>query len=335
MQNKKLILIFTFVFLSFFSANKSLSQSVLSFDASISSLSGYTEYKLFFQGTDVVQDTLFVFRRIESLLEFPIDSKIAKIQATFHSGAASSKSWSVVVSYSKNLSDPGEFMKDSDWDEIVGYFPRTKFSYTESAADMNFAEFNIKADYQIMGSKSFSTFLSAGLKSQKISYEIDNFSGWFRFYNDATISYLPRDTILPASNLPALFYEVKYKMPYLGLGIESLFSENNFLKISGGYSVVFAEDFDDHLLRKKISTSEGNGRAFMGELRAHFVIGSISNKSLYVELAGEALSILVKDTQTQSWYGDDPATPGDSVFGIPHTFKSEQFKIGLAIGLEI
>jgi hypothetical protein len=104
------------------------------------------------------------------------------------------------------------------------------------------------------------------------------------------------------------------------------------------YLQVFASDYDDHLLRNKISVADVYGGG--GSLRSEFTIHSDKRGAAQplVALYLEVLYLKATGDQTQTWYGDDPASPneddtGQQISGIPHDVESLQINVGIRIGI--
>ncbi len=311
-----------------------------SFYGSLSQLSGQTEYELNVRGIDTIQSSIQVVRKLRSLLEFPLNSTIGTFGISISSAGDSTKRWIVSLDITRNFNDPTEVMKDSDWDELEGFFPMTKFSYTESIPEMNFLEFHFKSQYQISGNMKNYNFILFGIKKQKIEQSIDNFTGWRRLFDENSISYLPRDTIPQFSNLPALYYRVTYKTPYVGFGIRRSFGNSSSIDLSASYALVMASDFDNHLLRKKTAESNGNGNGIFLNGSGSFLIDKFgSSNKLYFEANIGYSKFQINTTQTQSWYGDDPASSFDDTgavqSGIPYSIRSSQLAIGFKLRLSL
>lgn len=320
-----------------------LSQQVValdfSFNSSISKLSGQTEYELNVAFKDSLIGYPLVDRKIRSLLEFPLNSTIGTFGIAINNRGDSTKKWVISLDVSRNFNDPTKVMKDSDWDEISGFFPMTQFSYTESIPTMKFTEFHFKSQFQFTKNTNSYLYILIGMKYQEIQQSIDNFTGWYRPGDPNTITYLPPVTIDSVVDTPALYYKVKYKTPYIGLGLKKKFGNSTSLDFSASYSLVMSSDFDDHLLRFKTSESRGNGSGYFLSGKGKILIMKIGNsKKIFFEPTFEYAKYEIKTLQTQVWYGNDPATgsfddTGGFVGKIPLAIRSNQTKIGLNIQL--
>ncbi|MDF1545594.1 MAG: hypothetical protein P1R58_10890, partial [bacterium] len=237
----------------------------------------------------------------------------------------------------RSLSDPGSKMIDSDWDKVAGRFDEF-FSFTESDAEMRGLLAKLEVGRHVSGDPEKLSFsLNAALHYQRVVQNIDNYAGWQMPFNESAYQY--EDSIeLSSADTAVLYYKITYLAPGLGFSTTIGSVNRSFARMTFLGQVIFAEDFDDHIRRFKSSPGKGTGQGFSASGLWHFVPIS-GSKPLFVEFSATFSTLSIQGSQTQTWYGDDPASVGDdtgqSVSGIPHDFHSTQYSIGLSIGKEI
>jgi hypothetical protein len=121
---------------------------------------------------------------------------------------------------------------------------------------------------------------------------------------------------------------------------------------------VHAEDIDDHLLRFKLSTADGDGYGVLGRVGITLELPKqTSGLQPFMGFDVDFMSVKVDGTQVQEWYEDelgyvydqatgdpiiDPETGqpqqevlaarGTRITGIPHEFCSTQLSLALRFG---
>ena len=104
--------------------------------------------------------------------------------------------------------------------------------------------------------------------------------------------------------------------------------------LSASVGPVFVSDYDNHLLRYKDAEADGTGYGITAEYKGKFLLSHVSaNQRFYFGLHTKLTYMNVSGEQTQSWYGDDPATEdyddtGLKLSKIPHDFSSIQLHLG-------
>ena len=122
------------------------------------------------------------------------------------------------------------------------------------------------------------------------------------------------DLFLVQGSEEALRYTLKAHGFPLGLELRLAPGGRLALALELAYLPVYASDVDDHLLRNKLSTAAGLGHGAQGAIEVRFALSpgaSAPARGAYLAARVEGLAWLVSTTQTQEWYGDDPAAPGD------------------------
>ncbi len=298
---------------------------------------GSTDYELDLQFFDYDSDSIIVLRRIISLLEFPLDITQGGFNLSINSAITQDKFWFAELQFLSGLTNPTKLMKDHDWDKAVGRFD-TKFSYTESKPKNSSITIILEAGKEIFSIGKIRNGILLGLRYQKINQDIDNFDGWQKRFDPIAYNWVDSSDFENDTLALALTYEVSYLRPEFG--IISLVDLSNSIRLSlkSAYTPVFAKDEDDHILRKKLSISKGNGNGFISNFKIEFLPKTSPKKTVpFISFYSEYSYLNVKTNQTQTWYGDDPASPGiddtgTEISGVPHEIESTQIKIGLQLG---
>ena len=313
-------------------------RTVFRLDPSVSVSFGHSTYRM-----DILQPSApsGEISYLASELEFPLDHIMGGMAVHVQSYLDVTRDWEFVVSGFTNFNAPAGTMYDSDWMTVVNGFDG-QFSYTESDPDGSSLIIDGEFSKRITGDSRASWGGLGGFRYQKITQDIDNFTGW-------QIDDAGNRIEFDVSGVPALDYEVTYGMPRLGL--YGLFSSGqNFqaeFDISG--MAVFASDDDDHLLRNKRATGDGTGYGVVARAEADYALAQHrSGAQPFLGLRAEVLSLKVDGDQTQRWYDDetilvrDPNTgevteevlvpAGTSFSDIPHEVTSTQFQVGIRLG---
>lgn len=275
--------------------------------------------------------------RLKSQLEFPLDVIMGGATVRFELASDPDFLWFEGGIYT-NLEDPGGDLKDSDWEGVTSILDFTQFSYTESEAKMDGLMLNFEGGLRLFNPGKTSISALAGFRYFKIQQDVVGYDGWFRTFNENTLTY--SDEIFPQSGSGLVgYYEVTYRQLQLGLVISTQLQPNLTGRIKAAYSPVWFEDYDDHILRNKEAVADGDGNGFIGlaSLRYDFDSGGGPLKP-FLDAGVEYVLISTSGLQTQSWYGDDPASPdvddtGLSIGGIPHEVNLNQLNLRLMIGL--
>lgn len=319
----------------------------MTFSPEIGIMGGTTEYEMDIKGyfvdyRDVIPDT--TIRRVTSLLEFPLDVTICGLSGEINPMEEPNR-WSIKLKYLTNLNNPGSKMIDTDWDEIVSIFPYTKFSYTESDAEMDMTIIDLEARFCVMEKHKIDISVFAGGRYQKIYQDVIGIDGWQRPFNVDSIYYYPSQDLPLYQDIVVGTYEIELKQIKVGFLSDIYLSDRISSQIKIAFAPVFFDDIDDHVLRNKESTANGDGKGYIAGFNLRY--NKPGSKLSYIQLNASYNSLSAEGSQTQYWYGDDPSTDdGDPnttddidtgliISGLPHTIKSKQYSISLQVGFEL
>ncbi|MCK9197349.1 MAG: omptin family outer membrane protease [Syntrophales bacterium] len=223
-------------------------------------MSGSTNYQIGYPITwpDGTQDSgYFPF----SELEWPLNILLARIDAGWNIG----DSWRINGVIKKNIIDPSDKMKDSDW--VTDSNPSRLDVYSESnISKFGALIFDIDLEWKFLRRQSWSLYAGLGYQYQKFNFDAklihqyspSGLSGYDAYGDDRV----------------AITYEMTYSMPYLKVGTD--FQINNKFTLAGSFAwspIVKATDEDHHLLREnggKIMTGNMDGNAYMIDVSADY-----------------------------------------------------------------
>ena len=293
----------------------------------IQSVSGYGKYVY----DDYGLITPSVLGYVKSELNFPAGATYGGLTAGVHSRQKSQFDWSVSLSYSGNLGDPGSWMGDRDWTHPNGT-AGWLFSYTVSTPKMWARSWSLEAQASIFKWRKLSLGLAGGFQSLRLKEDLFGAYGWQTGMVDRT------DTVNINIDGYVGYYSVTWKVPYGGICAEARPVDSwhtNLLLASGP---AFVSDKDIHALRARVGTASGNGRGFIARLSSSYELGN--QRSKVVPLVGFTAawySFSVKGSQSLTWWLDDPSTPLDEtknpVDGVPHEMTTQQFHLGVNLGV--
>jgi len=258
---------------------------------------------------------------IESELEFPLKTMLFGLEGGYVSkNAKGQDAFKIGLQWSMNLDSGSGKLKDSDWisgtaetdpPPIGQGFPAHPGLdiYSESDISLTANIIDIRASYNFWPSEKLAVGPLFGLLYQKFQFDASNVHqvGFGPYAAGFTGSY---------SGL-VLTYEVTYTIPYLGLHTELPLSNKFSAIVDLGYSpFASAEDRDDHILRKKLSTAKTSGSATLAAITAQWDIED--NDFLLVR--GQYLAINTTGPQTQTFYDGS----GDVFTGINDKITSKQ-----------
>jgi hypothetical protein len=308
-------------------ANSAASSVKLTLKPSVGMMSGYTKYVMDIRG----QFESGEIGSIKSELEFPLDVTVVGFQFGIGPAPHIHNDWGIDVSYATSQGDPSGLMLDSDWmyDPSPGGI-NGQFSYTESHTSMDATFWSIQARKSIHWQESFAIGVTAEYRHQKIYQEVLDLAGWQKD-GSGQLYEVTYDGL-------AGTYEVKYNL------IAGGFYSTIQIGGRGSFSTrllgarVSSSDTDNHVLRNKRSNSHGTGAAIIGGATARVNLRSRTARIVpFVQAEGEFLSLSVRTSELQYWYGDDPVTEeddtGSSLDAIPHHLTSRQYQLRLALGI--
>lgn len=290
---------------------------------------GYTKYTI--EMTDYVNiDGTHYIGGFKSALEFPLNAFMAGGEATLQKKYESGIDWSISLSFLTNLHNPSKFMVDEDWIRLG--FTYFEVSYTESEFDLGHTIFKAKLKKRIYSKRNNNLYLFGGFRYQKITQNILNFRGWQIDLSDPELKRIDIN-----EKVNALYYEITYKAPFLGLSYDINPNERVAYEFGAAYMLTFVSDFDDHLLRFKTATSDGTGHGILGLLGfKYFFENKLFSSTPFIGVDGELIYSTVSTEQTQEWYGDEPNNDWDEtgvkIEDIPNDITSFQFNVNMTLG---
>jgi hypothetical protein len=228
-------------------------------------------------------------------------------------------------------------MKDYDWDMYPGY-PKTIFSYTESDARLVW----------VLASAAWKPVLSSGgwgnlqavlgYRLQYVHQQALGYVGWQYIDDDGDVDTDPDLLLLYDPGVLALTYWVLWNVPTAGFSVTLSPVPRLSIVMEAGLAVPIVADQDDHLLRNKLSTAAGLGLGGYAALAVRYSWGKAETRLRpYLFFAVDLMALKANTLQTQTWYGDDPASgyieqPGDYISGIDHQISTRQVAVVLAFG---
>jgi hypothetical protein len=194
--------------------------------------------------------------------------------------------------------------------------------YSRSTVDSRALIYNIRSRIFPVRTKFLSAGLSAGYEYQEFDY---------RAYDTSQVGYGTwSDQTSSVSGLVSR-YSPEYNIYSLGLALKSSIDDILIITLDASYlPLITTRDEDDHLRRSRLSMSTGRGTGYKTEITTLFK----AYKNWYVSSRCGLSRIRTDGHQTQSWYGDDPATPhfndtGETISGIKVKIDQETFQIAL------
>jgi len=298
-------------------------QLEFSFAGTIARMFGQTSYEL--KVTDPVLGVM-------SLLEFPLSSTVVGLKAALEKHTNRGMPWAVRTSFYTNLGDPSNVMKDSDWFLYQDY-PPIYFSYTESDTEMRYLQATVRFDARLYSRRWFAVYGTGGYRFQYVDYDIMGYEGWQYVDTDLDDEY-ELYVISASPILKVMEYEITHHAPMAGIAL-SITTPNLAVDLAAGYQLVFISDYDDHVLRSKLSTAEGIGHGLLCSLEGRYTLKRrIGVFRPFMFLAADFSYIYADIVQTQEWYGNLDSVPkGTRYTGISHLIKSALFTSTLGFGL--
>ena len=228
----------------------------------------------------------------ESELEFPLDNFLLGIEGGLGYKNINNDKQDrarLTVSWFTDITNDAGKMKDSDWVDGDGH--EGLDIYSESDADLDTNIIDINGVYNFCPTKNISIGPMVGYKYQKFEYDISNLN---------QVGYGPYDPGYTSSvSGKVLDYEVKYKIPYLGLSTDLLLGDKFQMNLRFGYSPwAEANDVDDHLLTYALRKADCDGDAYLINLNA----GWKFLPAWILQVGGEYVDIDTKGTQHLSYY---------------------------------
>lgn len=333
MSKIKIAILTLSLFFCISSANATIQTTV---SPEFGSMGGTTEYDMdiefnYIDTTGVIPTS--VRWKLRSLLEFPLDVYFGGLSAHFNSIEDPNR-WKFHLKYLTNLNNPDGSMVDSDWEEVSNQFPYTKFSETNSNSKIKLSYLEAEFQFSIVEKRNFVLSLFAGGSYQKLENDIIGLEGWQRQYDTVSNTYGDQFYFDVYQDSLVGTYEQTVKQIRIGLISDINLSQQLSSQIKFGFAPAFYKDIDDHVLRFKLSDSDGDGKGIYSGFSLQYNM-SQSGFS-FIRLNSTYTYFTAHGSQTQTWYADDPASPeddtGESYSGLPHTVRTKQYTIGLEAG---
>ena len=221
-----------------------------------------------------------------SQLEWPLDIWLARIDAGIDIGS----SWRINAVVKKNINDPGDNMKDSDW-----IIPGRLDIFSESEiSDFDALIWDIDVEWVFMKRQVWEIYAGFGYQYQNFEYEAQGIYQYspsglpgVEAYGDGSVS---------------ITYEMTHRMPYFLMGTDFQVTPNFTLAGSFAYSPwVDAADEDFHLARTPVLVSQGDmdGDGYMIDVAGTYRFLS----SWFLKAGFHYLRIAVDGSQNQSFGG--------------------------------
>jgi hypothetical protein len=290
---------------------------------------GYT-----FGETEYIYDQTFADLgrdvRLKSQLEFPLDAPLIGVRGQLGT-RWHGRPFVGELTVHTNLADPSGMMYDHDWIwGLVGF--NGKFSYTESNVTGNLWQLGVAASWHLAESERAGFGPHAGYRYQRISQDVIDFTGW-----QIDIERPPYQPQPLSADTLGIVYRVTYHMIVLGADTRLRLVGDLHATLRGALVPFHFSDFDDHVLRFKTAEASGWGLGGLVQLGTSWPLGNPSRRVRPVVAARFDLLALAADgPQTQTWYGDDPASEGDdtgtTITDLPHEVNSTQYHLMLGVG---
>jgi outer membrane protease len=298
-------------------------------DASLILLNGFTKYQI--GGDCTVNNNSGSVRFPISELEFPLTSEYASVK-----GALEIKNFiRIEGSFNKNLAADTGKMKDSDWgylyynyhSELPQTSPDSLDIYSESVAKLDATIWDINIGYRIVDKPKFTMLVALGFMQQYFDFTVSDLDQWYPSYFSyfGNTSAGKKYDVYPYHQFKSgrvLEYNVTYNIPYIKVNFG--FKPIKQLVISSdlGFSpFVSAKDYDNHVLRDKISKGDCTGMF----LKTNIDIKYFFTKYLY---AGNQLNYLYIYTT-----GEQSQTEPGYSSKIEQEISSAQLSLSIYAGL--
>jgi hypothetical protein len=260
-----MIQIIIFVF-----ANQLKAEVTAEIGASFIALNGYTRYQI--GGDCTINNESGTLRFPISELVFPLTSQYASLK-----GAVEIENFiRFEGTFNKNLVVNTEHLKDSDWgylynnyhSELTRASPDSLDIYSESDAELEATIWDINIGCRIMNKPKFTMLIALGFMQQYFDFKVSNLDQWYPSYSiyfDNTDEGIKYD-VYPYHQYKSgriLQYNVTYNIPYIKVNFGFKPIENIVISSDLGISpFVSAKDYDNHVLRDKISNGDCTGVSF-------------------------------------------------------------------------
>lgn len=227
----------------------------------------------------------------KSKLIFPLEQVIYKFDYSVNLNNYLLESIKLTMLKSRDSYDySGKFL-DSDW--LYSRYEAGKDIYSESDAYLDFRSLEAEVIFtEFYQNSILKSNLSLGYLDQSFDFIVKDLFQYNYYNNTAT-----------EIEGEVLAYRVDYNLPYLGLQLSSINSKSGKLNytLKFRYSPFLkAEDFDDHILRDKLSYIDAEGSAYLLGAEFSYQI----SKNLNLLLAYDYAKFEASGTQIQTNYYD-------------------------------
>ncbi len=259
-----------------------------------------------------------------SKLKFDLDSTMLTLGGTVSYNAKYLDlvdSIDLSFNYATKMGSTSGTMQDQDWFyNVPGYSSLQGDTKSDLDSDAKSYDIRYRMNFKPLDDMGkFRLNASVGYLEQKWGqFQTRNVHGYYGPLLSGTGATEP---IVDAFDNPLLTYEVKYKLPYLGIGFDWSLAEKLLLKAGVDYSTIaHASDRDDHVARQKLSKGDTNGdyMAVNAELDWNF------HPNMILALEASYMTIDTTGTQHQYDYSSGVLFATD----ISDKIKSEQTYVG-------
>jgi hypothetical protein len=266
-------------------------------------------------------------RGVSSELIFPLNTLVEGMRFHYMPARPGGLRWSLEVSVHTNLIKPYGLMLDYDWWMFPGS-PKVPFFYTESAAVMRWCLAGAELQFDLRSGAWGRVALAFGYRFQFINQLITGYKGWTLDDNlDGTLEpYTPEQNL----NDYVLDYMIFYNTATAGLTLTLNPAPPVSVTAEAGFALPYVYDYDDHLLRHKLSTASGVGYGGYAGLEARYTWSPASSRLRpFIALSGSGLWLFANILQTQYWYDT-----GYWESGIDHRISTRQYQVAFIFGLQ-
>jgi hypothetical protein len=268
----------------------------------------------------------------KSKLDFPRDAFGARVAASLSEMPGQERGWAARLEGHLTVTDPRSAMTDKDWFILL---PQPEFLFSDTTSSARGTEVGAGLWYERWfarrGHGSFRAL--AGYEFLFLTQEISGLAGW-QIDVDTWDVYEFNEP-----GIRGLDYRAQYHLLSVGVGYSQTIGEALSFSLNPRLSWGHARDFDDHLLRFKTAESSGFGWGGAVEAELHYRLGNGSADSSFLKITGRMGYVGINGEQKQTWYGDDPAGPGDEtgtvVTGIDARMELVDLSFGFSVGVPL
>ncbi len=257
-----------------------------------------------------------------SRLKWPINAFMVEIGGEIHP----LKRLEIKGSASHNItSNLGSKMEDSDWVYDQAVYGWTEDIYSESDASFKGYVLDGQARFWIIdrhfsNQSSFALALGAGFTYQNYDWEASDLDQW------SPSGVYGTDHSYVSGLVGA--YKSQLYMPYLELSIRSRIGKADITGHIGGSPYLWAKDEDDHMLRKRLMTTDAHGYSVKGGFQANYNFTA----NWFAGLRFNLLYFIAKGTQKGVQYETTSEAAAGYRWDIEHDIKSFQLDSMLIAG---